>query len=251
MTDRDIVVRVSELFRRAVVATRPRQAHHKVAYVTTIKGESARRIMRALAPLMSPKRQSQIERAVGEPRVKGPKRRSRIVAEQLITDGTDLSWEAAGPEARVAWLAGVLEGEGSFLSARFDGHSYPRVQMTMCDRFVLERAMTLMPGSRIYAIRDKRNEARGWSDAWMVRASGVYAAPIMKAVLLWMGSRRTRAIQRSLSAWRPIRVAPHRSSCIVPGCLRPHAARGLCNTHYMSWSRDRAKGRTPRITPLR
>jgi hypothetical protein len=246
MTDRDVVVRVAELFHRAVVATRPRQNHHKVPYLTVIKGTPAARMMRALAPLMSPRRRGQIERALGNHH---PKRRR--VAEELTTDGSDLSWERADTEAGLAWLAGVLEGEGSFLSARLNGYSYPRVQMTMCDRSVLERAMTLMPGSRIYAVTDKRDIAFGWSDAWMVRVNGLAAAAVMKAVLPWMGSRRTRAIDRSLSSWRPIRTAPLRLSCIVPGCWRRHAARGLCNTHYMSWSRDRAKGRRPRITPLR
>jgi hypothetical protein len=248
MTDRDVVVRVSELFHRAVVATDPRQNHHKVPYVTTIKGAPAARMMRALVPLMSPLRRSQIEKALGGHH---PKRRPGLVAEELVTDGSELSWEAADAEARIAWLAGILEGEGSFLSARFDSYSYPRVQMTMCDRSVLERAMSLMPSSHIYAVTDKRSVERGWRESWIVTVNGPAAASVMRAVLRWMGSRRTTAINRSLSAWRPIRVAPLRSSCIVPGCRRRHAARGLCNTHYMSWSRDRAKGRVPRITPLR
>ena len=253
MTDRDTIVRVGELFRRAVVATRPRQTHHKVAYVTTIKGVPAARMMRALAPLMSPQRRTQIERALRDrgPRIGGRTRRSSRAAEELVTDAAELSWEAANADARIAWLAGVLEGEGSFVSARFDGHCYPRVQMTMCDRFVLERAMTLMPGSHIYAVSDKRGAERGWSASWIVMVNGLPAAEVMRSVLPWMGSRRTRAIDRSLSAWHPIRVAAPRLSCIVPGCRRRHAARGLCNAHYMSWSRDRAKGRTPRVTPLR
>ena len=248
MTDRDVVVRVAELFRRAVVATYPRQTHHKVPYVTTIKGVPAARMMRSLAPLMSPRRRGQIDRAL---RDHLPTRPFRLVGEKLITDGSELSWEAADTPARLAWLAGLLEGEGSFLSARFDGHSYPQVQMTMCDRYVLERAMDLMPSSHIYVVTDKRNVERGWSQAWLVRVNGAPAARVMRAVLQWMGSRRTEAIDRSLSAWRPIRVAPRRSSCIVPGCPRRHPARGLCNTHYMSWSRDVRKGRAPRITPLR
>ena len=246
MTDRDVVARVADLFHRAVVATAPRQAHHKIPYLTTIKGAAAARMMLALAPLMSSVRQGQIERAIG---AHHPVRRS--APELLVTDGFELTWEAAGPEARVAWLAGILEAEGSFLAARTGIYSYPQVQMTMCDRSVLERAMDLMPASRIYADIDKRGIERGWSEAWMVKLSGPPAASVMKAVLPWMGLRRTKAIERALSAWRPIRLAPKRESCIVPGCWRRHAARGLCNTHYMSWSRDRATGRVPRITPLR
>jgi hypothetical protein len=248
MTDRDVVVRVAEIFHRAVVATKPRQSHHKIPFVTTIKGAPAARMTRVLAPLMSPLRRAQIERALRDHRAM---RRSTSVSDAWITAGSELSWETADSEARMAWLAGLLEGEGSFISARFDSYSYPQVQMTMCDRYVLDRAMSLMPSSRIYAINDERGVERGWSQAWMVRVSGPPAAVVMKTVLQWMGSRRTKAIDRSLAAWRPIRLAPLRTSCIVPGCSRRHAARGLCNTHYMSWSRDRAKGRVPRITPLR
>lgn len=153
MTDRDVVVRVAEIFHRAVVATRPRQSHHKIPFVTTIKGAPAARLMRVLAPLMSPLRRAQIERALRDYR---PIRQSASVSDQWITGGSELSWETADSEARMAWLAGLLEGEGSFLSARFDGHSYPQVQMTMCDRYVLDRAMSLMPSSRIYTINDER-----------------------------------------------------------------------------------------------
>ena len=248
MTDRDVVVRIAEIFHRAVVATRPRQPHHKIPFVTTIKGAPAARLMVALAPLMRPLRRSQIARALRDHR---PVRRPASASDAWITAGSKLSWETADSEARTAWLAGLLEGEGSFLSARFDGHSYPQVQMTMCDRYVLDRAMSLMPASRIYTINDERGVERGWSQAWMVRVSGPPAAVVMRTVLPWMGSRRTKAIDRALGAWRPIRLAPQRTSCIVPGCERRHAARGLCNTHYMSWSRDRAKGRVPKITPLR
>jgi len=209
-------------------------------------------MMRTLAPLMSPRRCSQIERALRETRTRSGRRRPpSSVTEKLITDGADLSWETADSQARVAWLAGLLEGEGSFLAAKFGAHSYPRVQVTMCDREVLERAMSVMPGSHIYVVNEERQADRDWSDAWTVTLNGRPAAEIMKGIREWMGSRRTTAIDRALSAWHPIRLSPAPASCVVPGCGRPHRGRGLCNTHYMSWSRDRAKGRTPRITPLR
>ena len=248
MTDRDVVTRVAEIFDRAVIPTKPRQSHHKIPFVTTIKGVAAARLMRALIPLMSPLRRAQIERALRDHR---PVRHPATESNGLIEAGSELCWETANGEERTAWLAGLLEGEGSFISARSDGHWYPQVQMTMCDPYVLDRAMSLMPSSRLYAISDERAIARGWSQAWMVRASGPSAAVVMKTVRQWMGSRRTMAIDRALASWRPIRLAPLRTSCIVPGCTRRHAARGLCNTHYMSWSRDRAKGRAPRIIPLR
>ena len=111
MTDRDVVVRIAEIFHRAVVATRPRQSHHKIPFVTTIKGAPAARMMRVLAPLMSPLRRAQIERALRDHR---PIRRSTSVSDEWVTAGSELSWDTADNEARMAWLAGLLEGEGSF-----------------------------------------------------------------------------------------------------------------------------------------
>jgi len=254
MTDRDIVVRVARLFRRAAVATRPRQSHHKPAHVTTIKGAGAALLMQWLAPLMSPRRNKQIERALRHRDSEALRRpRTQIVSlnEELITEGTKVSWKSAGPAERLAWLAGLLEGEGSFIAARFGNHSYPRISVTMSDRDVLERAMTLMPGSHMYYASDSRFAERGWSETWMVRLNGPPAAEIMNAVRPWMGQRRTSAIERVLSVWHPIRLIPAPAVCIVAGCGRPHRGRGLCHAHYMSWSRDRAKGRAPSVTPLR
>ena len=248
MTDPDIVVRVARLFQRAAVATRPRQSHHKTAHVTTIKGAGAALLMQWLAPLMSPRRNRQIERALRSRDSEARRRpRTQIVSlnEELVTEGTEVSWRAAGPAERIAWLAGLLEGEGSFIAARFGSHSYPRISVTMGDRDVLERAMTLMPGSHLYDANDSRFAERGWNEAWMVRLNGPPAAEIMNAVRPWMGQRRTSTIERVLRAWHPIRLIPAPAICIVAGCGRPHRGRGLCHAHYMSWSRDRVKGRIP------
>jgi hypothetical protein len=107
---------------------------------------------------MSPRRSRQIERALRRRDSEARRRRTQIVSfnEELITEGTDVSWKAAGPAERLAWLAGLLEGEGSFIAARFGNHSYPRISVTMGDRDVLERAMTLMPGSHMYDANDSR-----------------------------------------------------------------------------------------------
>jgi hypothetical protein len=66
-----------------------------------------------------------------------------------------------------------------------------------------------------------------------------------------MAGRRGAAIDAALAAYHPIRLTPAPARCIVSGCERPHRGRGLCHKHYMSWSRDRKRGRAPRVTPLR
>src|SRR5256712_4150964 len=104
MTDVDVVERVAAIFERAVIATRARKAHHKRAYVTTIKGAGAARMMIALVPLLSQRRIRQIERALRRHGTQ-PRRRVRR-ATRLATDGTILMWETADPADRIAWLAG-------------------------------------------------------------------------------------------------------------------------------------------------
>ena len=73
----------------------------------------------------------------------------------------------------------------------------------------------------------------------------------MRELRPYMGLRRIAAINVALAAYHPIRLTQMSATCVVSGCNRPHRSRGLCHAHYMSWWRDRAKGRAPRVTPLR
>jgi hypothetical protein len=73
----------------------------------------------------------------------------------------------------------------------------------------------------------------------------------MRRLRPFMGIRRTAAIDAALAAYHPIRLIDPPERCVVDGCDDPHRSRGLCHRHYMSWMRDVAKGRTPRVTPLR
>ena len=45
----------------------------------------------------------------------------------------------------IAWLAGLLEGEGSF-GAYVKGSQSPCIQFSMCDKDVLERAANMLGG---------------------------------------------------------------------------------------------------------
>ena len=46
----------------------------------------------------------------------------------------------------LAWLAGLLEGEGSFLKAPPSSPNCPRISLEMTDKDVVERAASLMNG---------------------------------------------------------------------------------------------------------
>jgi len=241
MTDRDVVERVAVLFERAVVRLRKRKPHHKLPYATTIKGAPAVRVMYAVRPFLGKSRQRQIDRAIASWK---PRRVGRIPIEpsDLLTAQGE-SREACDR----AWLAGLLEGEGSFIGSRGFRSSYPVIKVEMCEQEIIERVAELL-GTRVWVAAPG---TEGWRPTYIAQLAGHRAAGWMGELRPFMGIRRTAAIDAALSAYHPIRLIAPPLVCVVQGCERPHRSRGLCNTHYMSWSRDRAKGRPPRITPLR
>jgi hypothetical protein len=102
---------------------------------------------------------------------------------------TDTDQEAPAPRAilgsrdDVIWLAGLLEGEGTF-----DAHrgKYPRIRLAMTDRDVVGRAASLM-GCRI-RLSLKRAPA---ASTWHAELSGPRAAAIMAELLPYLGTRRS------------------------------------------------------------
>ena len=256
MTDRDVVEHVAKLFGRAVVPLRPRKPHHKVPYATTIKGAPAAQLMCAVKPFLGKTREPQIDLAISSWQTRrGPRRRSRADGsespsplEPVADHWGPLPAQGESQEAcDRAWIAGLLEGEGSFVANRGGRSSYPVIKVEMCEREVIERAARLLD-TRVWAVPPGTD---GWRPTFVAQIAGHRAAEWMRALRPYMGLRRTAAIDAALSAYHPIRLIAPPLVCVVERCERAHRARGLCNTHYMSWSRDRARGRTPRITPLR
>lgn len=84
------------------------------------------------------------------------------------------------------WLAGLLEGEGSF-----DLHKgrYPRIRLGMTDRDVVGRAATLM-GTKV---RTTLRPAP-WTATFHTEVSGARAEAILWDLLPLMGARRSSKI---------------------------------------------------------
>ncbi|WDS52057.1 LAGLIDADG endonuclease [Microbacterium phage Caron] len=98
----------------------------------------------------------------------------------------------SGSRDDLIWLAGLLEGEGTF-----DAHRgrYPRVRLCMTDRDVVERAADLMGTSVRLSLRQAPS-----TPTWNAELSGDRAAVIMEAVLPLMGARRSQRIAEVLAA---------------------------------------------------
>jgi len=90
-----------------------------------------------------------------------------------------------------AWLAGLLEGEGCFVQSR-----YPRIQLSMVDRDIVERAARMMEaGVREPRVRPPR------LPQFLVSPSGARAVTAMKRILPHMGGRRSKKIASILAEY--------------------------------------------------
>jgi len=117
-----------------------------------------------------------------------------------------------GTRDDLLWLAGLLEGEGTF-----DAHRgrYPRIRLGMTDRDVVGRAASLMGAEFRSSLRRPPASA-----TWHTEVSGERAVAIMREVLPFMGARRSAAIVNALGAGHFARTAAG-SSTPGPRVQRP------------------------------
>jgi hypothetical protein len=110
------------------------------------------------------------------------------------------------------WLAGLLEGEGSF-----DAHRgrYPRVRVGMSDRDVVGRAATLMGAKVRLSLKPAPQSAM-----FHAEVSGEKAAVVMQAILPHMGARRSAKIATVLGHTS---LQPGTSGVPGPKLTRPPA----------------------------
>jgi hypothetical protein len=179
------------------------------------------------------------------------RRKGRVVAvEPRDAPGLEIPAIAneCGSRCDLIWLAGLLEGEGTFGLNGRPPCAYPVISVEMCAEDVVRRAARILGVTSVYR---REPDEPAWSATFTAKIAGHDAAGWMRELRPYMGLRRLVAIDRALAAYQPIRLTEVPETCLVSGCEKPHRSRGLCHAHYMSWSRDRAKGRIPRITPLR
>jgi len=106
-----------------------------------------------------------------------------------LPDGTSLH--------EFLWLAGWLEGEGSFLAPPPSDPRRPRIQAVSRDRDVVYEAARLLDIKPLHR-RDPRNPS--WSPLWSVMKAGDRARTLMKALRSLMGQRRCAQIEFALQS---------------------------------------------------
>lgn len=91
------------------------------------------------------------------------------------------------PPTDLAWLAGLLEGEGCFTCWETKpGRWCVRVYLKMTDLDVVERAQALMEAKYIRPTKTKD----GNKQAWETSIAGAAAGTLMRLLYPFMGERR-------------------------------------------------------------
>lgn len=100
----------------------------------------------------------------------------------------------------IAWLAGILDGEGSFLLNRSivggKVYLYPKITVNMTDLDVMERVADLF-GTSTYVLPKKEDRKQ----AWRASIQGAGAVSLMRLLRPWMSERRGEKIDELVAYW--------------------------------------------------
>jgi len=95
-------------------------------------------------------------------------------------------------EINLSWMAGLLEGEGCFMSK---DNKYPIVTIALTDLDVLEKAKSIF-GGKIYELKKRKVH---WKDAWTWTLRGENAYLLMMQIRNYMGDRRKNKIDECMA----------------------------------------------------
>lgn len=121
----------------------------------------------------------------------------------------------------IAWLAGLLEGEGCFSLTK----GSVTVQVTMTDRDIVERSAWLV-GAPSVGTHATSHTKRGHQVCYRWTLCGSSAAAWMMTIYPFMGERRRATIRARLARWKQTGFYRREITCGHPDA--EHNAHGMC-----------------------
>jgi hypothetical protein len=107
------------------------------------------------------------------------------------------------PTAELHWLAGLLEGEGTFMVGPPSSSRLPVIAVNMTDHDVMDRLGRIFE-RKVHVVRPRNVR---WRTSYQVRVNGSEAVRWMRLLRPLMGSRRQAQIERALASYAPRPVA--------------------------------------------
>lgn len=99
---------------------------------------------------------------------------------------------------QIAWLAGILEGEGYFMAADRTSRSKVMIAVRMTDKDIIQRV------ARIWDcfVQIKERSNLKWKTAYCAEIHGKKAIQWAMTVYCLMGERRQSRIREMITLWR-------------------------------------------------
>ena len=113
-------------------------------------------------------------------------------------------------EQELYWLAGLLEGEGSFFAGPPSAPNNITIALTMTDADVVAHVASLW-GVAYHEVRKGLSRKMGWKPIYYVHLRGKRAADLMRRLQPLMGARRQSQMERALASYDP-----HKRSKLSP-----------------------------------
>lgn len=100
------------------------------------------------------------------------------------------------------WVAGLLEGEGSFMAGPPSSPNLPVISCQMTDQDVLARLAKCLGGATMVPVKASKPHHK---PSWRVIVKGARAREVMSELHPLMGERRKGQIDKALASYDPNR----------------------------------------------
>ncbi len=126
------------------------------------------------------------------------------------------------------WLAGLLEGEGSFMKGNPVSPGLPIISIQMTDEDVIKKVSDIFEVSYHQVCEKRRIEHPHWKTCFGARVRGSKAVAIMKEIRYLMGTRRQGQIDKALASYeiKQERFADGDIEAIIELCRKGEMTQG-------------------------
>lgn len=132
------------------------------------------------------------------------------------------------------WVAGLLEGEGSFMAGPPSSPTRPSIVISMTDKDVLERYAESIGGAAVTPLKSRQEH---WKQAYVVQLHGSRAVAVMLEIREHMGQRRREQIDRAINSYavaRKGKLGESQKQEIVRRFREGESAKDLAAEFHMS-----------------
>jgi hypothetical protein len=119
---------------------------------------------------------------------------------------------------RLSWLAGLLEGEGSFVAGKLSKARQPRIAMAMTDRDIIEQVANMLDVS----VGKRKSQHEHHKQIFSTEIAGGPVISLMKLLRSMMGARRQAQIDDAIACYKPLVRYPYRPFHLLEDQVEEH-----------------------------